>query len=163
MHITDTSYQQLPDTTRVWIYQASQPFPAEQVAEVRAHIQAFAKKWVAHNQQLHAYGDLLHRRFVVLMVDESQAGASGCSIDASVHFLKELQAHYGVDLFDRMRFSYLDGQQVQTLAREDFAKAYAEGQINDHTLVFDPLVKDKGSFERAFTKRLSDSWHARMV
>lgn len=153
----------LPPSTRIWIYQSNEPFPASEIPSVQQQVQEFAQQWISHNRQLRAHGDVLHNRFVVLMVDESQADASGCSIDKSVYFLKNLQAQYGVDLFDRMRFSYLDGEEVKTVSREEFAKLYAEGKINNDTLVFDTLVNNKGDFDQAFVKPLGKSWHKRMV
>ncbi|MDX1941885.1 MAG: hypothetical protein SFU99_15090 [Saprospiraceae bacterium] len=154
---------ELPETTRVWIYQSNQPFSDVKVPEIQKLVQDFAQQWISHNRQLRAHGDVLHNRFVILMVDESQADASGCSIDKSVYFLKNLQAEYGVDLFDRMRFSYLDGEAVKTVSREEFATLYAEGKINNETLVFDTLVNNKGDFDKAFIKPLKESWHKRMV
>lgn len=158
------SAEVLPDSARVWIYQADRPFREGDVPEIRHYVQQFAQQWVSHNRQLRAFGDVLHNRFVVLMVDESQADASGCSIDKSVYFLKTLQQTYGVDLFDRMRFSYIkeDGQ-VVTVDRDTFEKAYREGQINGETLVFDTLVATKGDFDRGFAKPLKESWHKRLV
>ncbi len=161
--IDSSHYQNLPASARVWIYQSDRPFPEEDLPQIKAYIQQFTRNWVSHNRSLRAYGDLLHRRFVVLMVDENQADASGCSIDKSVAFLKALQAEYKVDLFDRMRFSYLEGETVHTVAREEFARLYQEGKIHDDTLVFDTLVNNKGAFEQAWLKPLGKSWHRRMV
>ncbi|NRB49351.1 MAG: hypothetical protein HRU41_16860 [Saprospiraceae bacterium] len=154
---------QLSDSTRVWIYQSNQPFKAEDETQVKTYIKQFAQQWVSHNRQLKAFGDLLHRQFVVLMVDESQAGASGCSIDSSVRFMKGLQTEFGVDLFDRMTFTYLEGKQVKTADRATFAARYKAGEINDETLVFDTLVDNKSKFENSWVKPLGQSWHKRMV
>lgn len=153
----------LPDTTRVWIYQANQPIAEKLVPEVRQKIQDFAQSWVSHNRALRSYGDLLHNRFVVLLVDESQAGASGCSIDSSVRFLKSLQTEYSVDLFDRMVFSIKQEDEVISLDRETFANWYADGKINDDTLVFDTLVSNKKDLLANWIKPLGKSWHKRMV
>ena len=158
-----TSVELLPETTRVWIYQSNRPFSAEEQTQLRPALQRFADQWVSHNQQLHSFADLYHDRFLVLMVDESHAGASGCSIDSSVRFIKQIESALGVDLFDRMRFSYKDGAEVRTVPRDEFAKLYADGKINDDTLVFDTLVNNKKSFDESFVKRLGDSWHKRMV
>ena len=158
-----SNYKQLPDTTKVWIYQSNQPFREEDISEIRSHIAAFVEQWVSHNRQLRAYGDVIHRRFITLMVDESQAGASGCSIDKSVYFLKDLQQKYGVDLFDRMRFSYQDGEQVRTVAHPEFVRLYREGKIDDETPVFDTLVSNKADFEQNWVKPLGKSWHKRLV
>lgn len=151
-----------PDS-RVWVYQSDRPFTAAEVAEVENALQAFARQWVSHNRQLRAAAGIMHDRFVILAVDESQAGASGCSIDASVHFLKQLQAALGVELFDRMRFSYRDGEQVVTVARDEFARRYAAGEITDNTPVYDTLVKTTGELQHRFEKPLHASWHSRMV
>lgn len=153
----------LPDSTRVWIYQSNKPLPDSEVPEVKQKIQAFADQWVSHNRALSSFGDLLHNRFVVLMVDERRAGASGCSIDSSVHFLKSLQSQYGLDLFDRMVFSFKKGEEVISLPREDFAQWYQEGKITDDTLVFDTLVSNKKDLENNWLKPLGQSWHKRMV
>lgn len=160
---TTGTYDTLPATTRVWVYQSNQPFRDEDLPTLRQHLQQFTRQWISHNRQLRAYGDVLYNRFVVLMVDESQADASGCSIDKSVYFLKSLQQSYGVDLFDRMCFSYRDSSGVHTVNRDEFARLYAEGVINDQTEVFDPLVATKDDFDRRFVKPLGESWHKRLV
>lgn len=153
----------LSSTSRVWIYQANKPFPEQDWPAINTHVQEFAKNWVSHNRQLKAQGNLIHGQFIVLMVDESQADASGCSIDKSVYFLKQLQAEYGVDLFDRMTFTYKDGNIVKTADRDTFSKLYQEGVIDDQTLVFDNLVATKGDFDESWVKPLGSSWHKRMV
>jgi len=158
-----TAYEILPDTTRVWVYQSNRPFPKEEQPMVKAKIQQFTQQWVSHNRQLRAHGDLLHGQFVVLMVDESQADASGCSIDSSVAFLKQLQQDYQLDLFDRMTFTYKQGDSVKTADRQLFAELYRKGEINDQTPVFDNLVSNKKDFDEQWVKPLGKSWHKRMV
>ena len=69
----------------------------------------------------------------------------------------------GVNLFDRMSFSYQQENKVYTVAREEFARLYQEGQINDDTMVFDTLVNTKGALENSWLKPLAKSWHHRMV
>ncbi len=155
--------EHFPDTSRLWIYQSARPFSDAEVPVIREQLQQFATRWVSHQVQMKAIGEVLHNRFIVLMADESQVSAGGCSIDSSVNFLKNLQAAHHTDLFNRMVFSYLEGEEVQTVSREDFARLYAEGRINDATPVFDTLVSNKGDFDRGFVKPLGESWHKRMV
>ena len=158
-----TTYETLPDTTSVWIYQAQQTLPADKITEIRQHIANFTKNWVSHNNHLRAFGDIYHDQFIVLMVDESLAGASGCSIDKSVHFIQQIEQHYGVNLFDRMTFTYKDGETIKAAPRMEFAELYKSGKINDATPVFDNLVKTKGDFDKHWVKPLGESWHKRMV
>ena len=157
------AYDLLPGVSRVWIYQSNRPLSDEEVRELRPIVQQFVTQWVSHNRQLSAYGDVLHHRFIVLMVDESKAGASGCSIDSSVHFMKQVENRFGIDLFDRMRFSYKSGDQVETVSSTDFGQLFKAGKIDDNTLVFDNLVATKDAYESGWLKPLKDSWHKRFV
>lgn len=157
------SFQDFPSETRVWIYQSSKPFPAEVVPQLKDVVDRFAQNWVSHSNQLRAHGDVLHDRFILLAVDESQAGASGCSIDKSVHFMKQLETQLGVDLFDRMTFAWKEGEAVKTASQPEFSALYQNGEINSETLVFDNLVKTKGELEEKWLKPLNQSWHKRFV
>jgi len=40
---------------------------------------------------------------------------------------------------------------------------YATEQINENTLVFDPLVATKADLDQGFVKKLGQSWHKRMI
>ncbi|MEM8524272.1 MAG: hypothetical protein AAGG68_06500 [Bacteroidota bacterium] len=158
-----TVYDTLLDTSRVWIYQSNRPFTDKELLEVRQYLQQFATQWVSHNRALRAFAEVYHNQFIVLIVDESQAGASGCSIDASVHFLQQLQAKFDVNLFDRMTFAYQENGEVKTAHRSEFKQLYQAGKISDETLVFDNLVNTKGAFEKQWVKPLGESWHRKMV
>ncbi|WP_116124435.1 hypothetical protein [Lewinella sp. IMCC34183] len=154
----------LAPESRIWIYGAERALTKEETAKARTAAQGFVAQWVSHNRELAAAADVLHNRFLVLAVDETQAEASGCSIDGSVHFVKELGAELGVDFFNRMRFSYRDERgKIQTVGREEFKLLYSQGQLTNDTVVFDPLVKELGELRQIFERPLEDSWHSRMV
>ncbi|NJB85328.1 hypothetical protein GGR26_001073 [Lewinella marina] len=154
----------LAPESRIWIYGAERALTKAETDRVRTRAQEFVAQWVSHNRSLAAAADVLHNRFLVLAVDESQAEASGCSIDGSVHFVKELGAEIGVDFFNRMRFSYRDeAGKIHTVGREEFKLLYSQGQLSNDTIVFDPLVKELGELRQIFERPLEDSWHSRMV
>ena len=157
------SYAQLPDQARLWIYPASRELTEREVADLRPSLEAFAKAWTSHRRELLAYADVWERRFLVLGVDEAAAAASGCSIDASVRFVRDLGERLDVDFFDRMLFFVRRGDRLEPHYRDAFAEAYASGDIDDGTTVIDPLVATKAAAITGFEKRLADSWHARFV
>lgn len=153
----------LDDRSKVWIYQAAKPFTIEQVEEIKGHIVNFVGKWASHNNALLAYGNLFHYRYLGLFVDETRSMASGCSIDTSVHFVKELGQKYNVDFFDRMTYTYMVDEQVHTIHHNQMKAAYADGLISDETLFFNNLVKDKGEFLTQWIIPLKDSWQHKFV
>ncbi len=158
-----TNYNELSPQSRVWIYQSNRPFSDSETTNIQQELSTFSQQWAAHGRGLKAYGKLYFQQFIVLMVDESQQGASGCSIDSSVHFLKNLQQKYGVNLFDRMNMAYrTSSNQVATANRTGFQQLVNEGTINDDTIVFNNLVRNKEEFETKWEVPMQESWHKRM-
>lgn len=153
----------MPDTARVWIYQSDRPFSDTEKEALTQQIKDFLGKWTAHSKTLLSAGAVFYNQFIVLSVDESLNEASGCSIDASVYFIKEIEKQYGVQLFDRMNFAYWDGKSVKTTSSSAFSALYTEGSINDETLMFDNLVNTAGALRKSWLKPLKSSWHRRFV
>ena len=151
----------LPDHARVWIYQSTRPFTEMEMVVLTSQINGFVGEWTAHRKTLLAAGGVYHNQFIVFSVDESLNEASGCSIDASVYFMKDIEKQYGIQLFERMNFAYLAGETVKTVSSTGFSQLYTEGVINDETLVFDNLVNTIGAFKTSWLKPLKTSWHRR--
>jgi hypothetical protein len=146
------SFDQLPPTARVWIYQASRPLTSEEIIPVLPTLAQFAEEWTSHGRTLLASAEFLHRQFLVLGLDESVAGASGCSIDASVRFVRELEARLGVELLEKSRLAFLNDGEVWLLENRNLRAAVADGRVTADTFYFDNtlLTKDK----------LTDQWPA---
>lgn len=152
-----------PGSARTWIYQADRPFRMEEEAEISMILQQFTQEWTAHNQQLFAGSEIRYHQFIVLVVDESQTGASGCSIDKSVRVMQDIEQRYGVRLFDRFSLAYRKNTgEISTLNREDFEKNVSGGEITAETIVFNNLVQTVEELETQWEVPLAKSWHARM-
>ena len=155
--------ERLPDTTRVWIYQSTRPFTEMEITVLKSQINGFVSEWTAHSHQLAAAGDVLFERFIVLAVDENQAGASGCSIDKSVNFIKGIENQYVTQLFERMNFAFLEDGDVSVVSSAEFSRLYTEGVLSENTLVFDNLVQSIGTMKSQWIKPVKSSWHKRFV
>ncbi|MDX1477743.1 MAG: hypothetical protein R3301_08530 [Saprospiraceae bacterium] len=150
--------------SRVWVYQGHKAVPADKRDAVRRVVADFATRWTSHNHQLKAYGDLLYDRFLVLVADETQAGASGCSIDTSVRFVQQLGEQLAIDFMDRLHFTYLDSDgAVHSVHKDHLPTAYQNGEVTDTTLMFDNLVRTKGDFTQRWLVPLGESWMKRFV
>lgn len=150
--------------SKVWIYQSSRPFTAEEVAMLNTKLKAFAVQWTAHNQQLLASGEVIEDRFIVLMVDETKTYASGCSIDTSVHFIKSIETELKINLFDRTLINYVDvAGSIRTISISELQDKLKDGEINVQTHVFDPLVNTKNDFDLSFKLPLGKTWMTNFI
>ncbi|MFN2261427.1 MAG: ABC transporter ATPase, partial [Psychroflexus sp.] len=129
-------FNDLPDDARVWIYQANRGFNEEEIVEFSQRITAFLQEWTVHGKMLKAGFEIKYNRFIVLGLDESQANASGCSIDASVHFIQQLEKEYNVDLLDKMNVSFKNGDYVAYKSLLDFKKMVKQKAVSPKTIVF---------------------------
>ena len=148
--------------SRVWIYQADKELTDAQASELHIWLNKFAAEWTAHNHQLKAKAEVRYNRFLILIVDENQAGASGCSIDKSVNFMKQVEQQYGIHLFDRFNFAYREGEKVLSAPRHEFEELLRSGKINSQTIVFNNLVQDLQQLETKWEVPFKDSWHPQL-
>lgn len=147
------------DNARIWVYQADRKLLAEEIERMQPLIDAFCRQWTAHQQQLKAGGRILHQRFLLLAVDETDAQASGCSIDKSIHFLKELQAEFGLDWFNRLDIAAENQDaQVFTFPLSSFEQLLDDKVIDKHTLIYNHTLQDLGSWKNAWKESLPQSW-----
>ncbi len=152
-----------PDQARLWVYGASKPIADSQIPILYREILQFTQRWTSHNRAVKATGGVLHNYFVVLLADERFTQLSGCSIDDSVHFIRQLGEKYNTEFFDRKTLHYLMGDSVQTIGLSQIGGAIREGIVDKDTLFFDPLVNTKGDFLRSWVKPLGESWIMKLV
>ncbi len=153
----------LDNSSKIWIYQSNRDFTYDELDEARHILFNFLESWTSHNQQLLTYGNIFHKRFLAFFVDETIAGASGCSIDKSVHFVESFGHHFNIDLFDRNTFAYMVDDEIFFLNKTELKAAYQENKINDDTLFFNHLVATKGDFLKKWISPLKTTWIHRFV
>ena len=153
---------QFSENSRVWIYQSNKELTDAQVILLQVQLDNFATGWTAHNSQLKAKAEIRYNRFIILVVDESQAGASGCSIDKSVNFMKQLEQHFGINLFDRFNLAYRDGNEVLSVPRHQFEELLKQGKINTETIVFNNLAQNLSELQTKWEVPFKDSWHIQL-
>ncbi len=152
--------QRMRNNARVWIYQSNRELSATETEQIELQLEDFTQTWTAHNQQLLASGFINYNRFIVLMVDESNAGASGCSIDKSVHFIQSIEKQFSINLFDRMNIAYKLDYKVESVSASDFEKLILSGLVNSETIVFNNLVNNKLELATNWELPIAKSWHA---
>jgi hypothetical protein len=99
---------------------------------------------------------------LILIVDESQAGASGCSIDKSVNFMKQIGEQFNINLLDRFNLAYRDGEEVLSAPRHDFEAMIKQGNINTNTIVYNNMVQNLNELQTKWEVPFKDSWHIQL-
>ena len=153
---------QFSENSRVWIYQSDKELTDAQVIQLQGQMDNFTTGWTAHNNQLKAKAEIRYNRFIVLIVDETQAGASGCSIDKSVNFMKLIEQQFGINLFDRFNLAYRSGSEILSVPRHTFEELLKNGTINNDTIVFNNLAQNLTELENNWEVPFKDSWHVRL-
>ncbi|GLU44880.1 ABC transporter ATPase [Allomuricauda sp. NBRC 101325] len=158
-----SDFNDLPGHSRIWIYQSNRSFTDAELVELEQGLTEFLTQWTAHGSDLHAAFEIRYKRFIVIGLDQTNASASGCSIDASVHFIQSLEQHFGVELLDRMNVSYKQGEFIAYKSLLDFKKMGKDKAVSGNTIVFNNLVATKQEYLESWEVPASESWHSRFV
>ncbi|MAP81118.1 MAG: ABC transporter ATPase [Aequorivita sp.] len=158
-----TDFKNLPDNSRIWIYQANRKLRDDEVSEISKLTEAFLTKWTAHGADLEAGFEIKYNRFIVIGLNQTNATASGCSIDASVHFIQSLQEKFDVDLLDKMNVTFYSGKYIAYKSLKDFRKMAKDKSVSKNTVVFNNLVNTKAEYLENWEVPAHDSWHNRFL
>jgi hypothetical protein len=153
----------MPAHARLWVYKTPRDLGQAEQKLVRERGAAFTAGWAAHGAALDACVDVLHDRFVVIAVDEQQAAASGCSIDKSVGFIKDLEHDLNMMLTDRMFVVYEMEGHTRSVRLQELPVLIKEGSITPDTMVFDDLVSTVGELQERFRVPLRATWMERYL
>lgn len=156
-------FKDLPDDSRIWIYQCNRSFSEQELEEISNGLNAFLTQWTVHGSDLKAGFEIRYNRFIIIGLDQSAASASGCSIDASVHYIQSLEKVFKVDLMDKMNVSYKQGEYIAYKNLKDFKKMAKQNAVSKNTVVFNNLVATKKEYMQNWEVPASESWHARFI
>lgn len=155
------NFDSLADSSKVWIYQSSREFTANEVNEIKEELRQFVNVWKRHGKDLKASYKIRYNQFVILAVDESFNGISGCSIDASSNMFKNIEEKYNVDMFNKLNIAFKNGEHINIVTLSDFQKYVKENKVNNKTIVFNNMITTKKELDNRWELAAEDSWHSR--
>lgn len=156
-------FDQLPEHSRIWIYQANRRLNSSEVSIISDELSAFTNRWTAHGVPLKSSFDIRFNQFVILAADENVQEASGCSIDDSVRKMKEIQQKINVDLFDRTCVAFLKNNDVITVPVKNLKGEYGRGVWQRSTLVFNSVITTKGELKTGWLVPAEITWLKRYL
>jgi hypothetical protein len=157
-------FDSLPDDARLWVFASDAPVAPGLAPRLLAEVDAFLSRWNAHGMPLTCGRDWRDGRFLAIGVDQSTAGASGCSIDGLFRSLRALEPVLGASLLDGGLVFYRDAAgEVRSVDRAGFMELASRGDVSADTPVFDTTAATAGEWRRAFERPLRESWHAELA
>lgn len=154
-------FENLPEESKVWIYQSNRKFSDEEFAAIEKDLMLFIENWAAHGTSLEASFQLKYNRFIILAVNQETQIATGCSIDASVGFIQSLEQKYNVDLLDKMNVTFKLGEHIAHKPLIEFKKMAKDKAVSGETIVFNNLVNNIAEYNESWEVPALDSWHSR--
>jgi hypothetical protein len=155
-------FDQLPGDARLWVFAAERPLSSAEAESLLAVVDQFLAHWKAHGAPLTAGRDWRYDRFLLVGVDEASADASGCSIDAMVRQLQQLETALGVSILDHAPVLFRRGNAIERLPRPQFAELARQGAVSPDTVVFNNSLTRVGDVrEGKWETPARASWHGR--
>lgn len=157
------NYNHFPDDARVWVYASNRLLHADEQEQITAAASNFISKWTSHERKMDASFLLAENCFLILTLDESTSAASGCGIDKSVAFFKELEKQFGLVLFNRLQIELLTPDGLIITDKAGASSLLAAGKITPETITFNKLVTTVSQFKNNFNIPVSQSWFYPMI
>jgi hypothetical protein len=157
-------FDALPSDARVWVFGAANELTHPASERLLDTVDAFLGQWNAHGSPLTCGREWRDGRFLAIGVDQSAAGASGCSIDGLFRTLTRLEPELGTSLLGGGRVYYRDLEgRVNAATRKTFSELGREGRIGPETPTFDTSVTTASAWREQFERPARESWHAQLI
>ncbi len=141
-------FKDMSEDSRVWVYQAARQFSEQEKELITSKLSVFCDGWNTHGNRMPTSFQILDNQILVMAVDESGLGASGCSIDSSVRALRELENELDNNITDQGKVTFKSSSGEITVASALGIKSkVTSGEIDSQTLVINPQVQSKKDLE----------------
>lgn len=154
-------YSELPNNARVWIYQCNRKFTQEEQVKVAELTTEFVEQWTRHGENVRGSFVIKYDQFLIIAVDQDFVEVSGCSIDASVKLVQQIQSLLNVDMLNKLAIAYKDKEVLNVVPMLDFSKLAKQATVTENTVVFNNMVNTKQGVASEWEVAAKDSWHAR--
>ncbi len=158
------SLQDLSDDARLWIFGSNRTLVGPEARRLADATETFVRDWAAHGEGLTASFEWRYDRFLLIAVDERRAAASGCSIDALTHHVRELERAFRIELLDGSRVWYRGDGAIRCVGRTEFHERAKRGEVSRESIVFDLGVQSLAELRSGrWELPAGESWHAQLL
>ena len=151
-------YKNIPDDSRIWIYQSSKDLSDSDIKIIDNKTTLFLENWKAHGNELQASYLIKERRFLIIAVNERFNPIGGCSIDYSLQLVNDISTTINLNLLDRLSVNYRLENNIKSISLRDLKNKIKNKSFSPETIIFNTTVKTKKELSSDFELKISSSW-----
>ena len=145
-------FNTITDQSRIWIYAAEHKLTNDQENYILNKISVHLQNWEAHKVPLTAGVTILENHFIIIALDESKNGASGCSIDTLQNKIQEIEKELSVSLLNRLNIFCKIDDTIKCIPTTKLAE-----NANKETLFYDLTIQKKSELAN-WLKSIKEGW-----
>ena len=145
------------DQSRIWIYASEQKLTNEQENHILKDISDHLQNWDAHKVPLTAGVTILEHHFIIIALDETKNGASGCSIDTLQNKIQEIESSFSISLLNRLNIFCRIEETIKCIPTTKLAD-----NANKETLFYDLTIQKKSELS-TWLKPIEEGWCATFI
>lgn len=156
-------FNDLNKNSKVWVFQSSSIIPESLLDKVSNDSKEFLDQLNSHGNSLKSSFKIIYNHFLIIAVENIQNEISGCSIDAIVRFVKDLELKYNLSFFDRLITKYKEANNIKSVSLNEFKSICKAKKISDEITVFNNLVKNIDELENIWETNIHNTWLKRFL
>ena len=157
------SFNLLPPNAKVWIYQSDSNLSSKDVELIEKEVKLFLNNWSSHNKEIESSYEIRYNRFLIIGLNENINSASGCSIDKSLNFIKNLQSILKVNFLNRLDVAYKIGNEINSISLLEFQNMIRENKLSKDSIVYNNMIDTKKLYLNNWETTIENSWHKKYL
>ena len=157
------SFNLLPPNAKVWIYQSDRNLSNIDIELIEREVKLFLNNWSSHNKEIESSFEIRYNRFLIIGLNENINSASGCSIDKSVNFIKNLQSILKVNFLNRLDVACKIGNEINSISLLEFQNMIRENKLSKDSIVYNNMIDTKKLYLNSWETTIENSWHKKFL
>ncbi len=153
MYIT---FENINSQARIWIYQSAIELNREQILEISKILVPNIEEWASHGAPIRGSFTFYFNRFLIIAADTNFNETSGCSIDTSSRWIKQINSDFDLDFFDRSQ-GYFENEELKFFPILQARKHISLGIITSDTIILNNQISIKSDLEINWKIKASES------
>ena len=156
-------FKNMPDDSRIWIYQSDRDLIESEISMIDDKTSLFLDSWQAHGKDLECSYSIIHKRFIIIAVNENINPIGGCSIDYSLQLINDISVSIQTNLLNRLIVNYKIDNKIASVSLNDLKNKIKDGAFSPETIIFNTAINTKGELLNNFEIKLSSSWLSKFI